>query len=81
MKIHRVGDIVTRTGQDEHEVLLVNDPCIRVRCIKQSETYDSGFRVGDVEDNIMDNYAFVRRNHPTDPYYGEENLDNGTFYP
>lgn len=56
-----VGDIVTRDGTDEHEVIqiLPGDNCMTVRCIKPP---DSGWAsVGDEEFNLIRRYDFVRR--------------------
>lgn len=55
-----VGDIVTRDGSDEHEVMETEPGYgfIKVRCTKRPA---SGWcEVGDIEDNVMRRYTFVR---------------------
>lgn len=60
-----VGDIVTRMGADEQEVIGVNwaGDLIDVRCIKAPPSYDDAepwCKVGDVESNLSRRYALVR---------------------
>lgn len=55
-----VGDIVTRDGTDEHEVLRIDagDNCMHVRCIKAPA---SGWaKVGEDEFNLIRRYTFLR---------------------
>ena len=62
----KVGDIVTRDGNDEHEIISLNDPrdLITVRCIKEPPIYEGSdepwTRLGDEEDNLTRRYNFVR---------------------
>ena len=55
-----IGDIVTRDGSDEHEVIIADDGfnVIRVRCIKAPEM--PWAVVGDEEDNLSRRYQLVR---------------------
>ena len=55
-----VGDIVSRDGTDEHEVIEDDDGmCIRVRCTKRPS---SGWtEVGEEEFNLRRRYSLVRR--------------------
>lgn len=60
-----VGDIVTRMGADEQEVIAVNwaGDMIDVRCIKAPEPWEDGVtwcKVGDVESNLARRYELVR---------------------
>lgn len=55
-----VGDIVTRDGTDEHEVIEIQpgDSCMTVRCIKAPS---SGWTsAGEDEFNLIRRYTFVR---------------------
>ena len=55
-----VGDVVSRIGTDEYEVLQVNEGCdlILVSCIKAP--HNGSCDVGDEEWNIPDRYELVR---------------------
>lgn len=60
-----VGDIVSRMGADEQEVIGVNwaGDLIEVRCIKAPAAYDDAepwCKVGDVESNLARRYELVR---------------------
>lgn len=60
-----VGDIVTRDGTDEQEVIDVNwaGDLIDVRCIKAPAAWEDGVtwcKVGDVESNLARRYELVR---------------------
>lgn len=60
------GDIVTRDGSDEQEIISIDygTCCMTVKCIKEPMAFD-GFdpwcRVGDEEFNLISRYDFVRR--------------------
>ena len=56
------GDIVTRDGSDEHEVIIVDDGfnTIRVKCIKSPDMPWTS--IGDEEDNLTRRYQLVRKN-------------------
>lgn len=62
----QVGDIVSRDGNDEQEILSFNEgrDLIEVRCIKEPPAYEGSnepwCRIGDVEDNLARRYEFVR---------------------
>ena len=64
----KIGDIVSRINEDEHEVLAVNQAgdMIYVECIKP----DSGgcFKVGDSEWNLTRRYELVRSVSATEPH-------------
>ena len=54
-----VGDIVTRDGMDEQEVIEIsNMGTLIVKCIK--EPMDSWCKLGDEEMNLTSRYLFVR---------------------
>lgn len=54
-----VGDIVSRDGTDEHEIIAIAEGLVTVRCTKAPE---SGWTdVGDVEHNLACRYQFVTR--------------------
>jgi hypothetical protein len=57
------GDIVTRDGTDEHEVIEIDKDsyCMTVRCIKAPESRWA--TVGEEEFNLVRRYAFVRPGH------------------
>lgn len=56
----QVGDIVTRDGTDEHEVIEADDDlCIRVRCTKAPR--EPWTEVGEEEFNLARRYELVRR--------------------
>lgn len=68
----KIGDIVSRINEDEHEVLAVNQAgdMIHVECIKP----DSGecFKVGDSEWNLTRRYELVRSVSATEPHCSKE---------
>lgn len=55
-----VGDIVTRDGTDEHEIIEIQpgDNCMTVRCIK--EPLSGWTTIGEEEFNLIRRYTFVR---------------------
>jgi len=58
----RAGDIVTRDGSDEHEILSNNSyDLITVRCVVAPR--DGWCAVGEEEVNLASRYNFVRREH------------------
>lgn len=62
----QVGDIVSRDGNDEQEILSFNESrdLIEVKCIKEPPIYEGSdepwCRLGDVEHNLTRRYSFVR---------------------
>jgi len=59
-KTFQAGDIVTRDGTDEHEVIKAEpgDNCMTVRCVKRPT--DGWCEVGDEEFNLTRRYELVR---------------------
>lgn len=65
----RVGDIVTRDGNDEQEILAIDaegpNALLFVRCVKEPPIYEGATepwcRLGDEESNLVRRYRFVRR--------------------
>ena len=59
-KTFKVGDIVTRIGTDEQEIIDINPSgdLITVKCIKRP--HDDFCEVGEIESNIPWRYEFVR---------------------
>jgi len=56
----QVGDIVTRDGTDEHEMVAnVDGQVMEFRCVKAPE--DGWAKVGETETDMADRYNFVRR--------------------
>lgn len=51
-----LGDIVTRAGDDEHEVIELADDLITTRCTKPA----NWINVGETETNLARRYALVR---------------------
>ena len=62
----QVGDVVSRDGNDEHEILAFNEcrDLIDVRCIKEPPIYEGSdepwTRLGETESNLTRRYSFVR---------------------
>lgn len=56
----RVGDIVTRDGTDEHEIVGINESrdLLDLVCIK--EPADKWIAVGERDSNLTRRYSFVR---------------------
>lgn len=60
------GDIITREGNDEQELLWIDHSLqvLRVRCVKEPPSYGGGTepwcRLGDIEDNLIGRYSWVR---------------------
>lgn len=61
----QVGDIVTRDGTDEHEILSFHAgrDIFDVKCIK--EPSDTWAKVGEIETNLVRRYSFVRPENQT----------------
>lgn len=66
-----MGDIVSRDGTDEHEIIDISEPekrweldVMTVRCIKEPVPFDDGriwARIGEEESNTLCRYRFVRK--------------------
>lgn len=76
VELWQVGDIVSRDGNDEQEIVSFNDArdLIEVKCIKEPPVYEGGTepwcRLGDLENNLTRRYSFVRpgkRDAPWEP--------------
>jgi hypothetical protein len=54
------GDIVTRDGTDEHEIIEIDEwaDLMTVRCVK--EPHDPWAKIGEEERNLVRRYDFVR---------------------
>lgn len=65
-ELWKAGDIVTRDGNDEHEILEINEPrdLISVVCVKEPPIYEGSdepwTKLGETEDNLTRRYDFVR---------------------
>jgi hypothetical protein len=66
VELWQVGDIVSRDGNDEHEILAFNDcrDLIEVRCIKEPPIYlgadEPWTRLGETDTSVTRRYSFVR---------------------
>lgn len=62
----QVGDIVSRDGNDEHEILEIDEwaEMLLVRCVKEPPIYEGGdepwTKLGEDEYNLVRRYEFVR---------------------
>lgn len=54
----RVGDIVTRDGTDEHEIVGIGEDMLDLICIKEPD--DKWIAVGERDSNLIRRYSFVR---------------------
>jgi hypothetical protein len=54
----KVGDIVTRDGTDEHEIVGISEDMLDLVCIK--EPADKWIAVGERDSNLARRYSFVR---------------------
>jgi hypothetical protein len=55
----QVGDIVTRDGTDEHEIVGISEDMLDLVCIKEPD--DKWIAVGERDSNLTRRYSFVRR--------------------
>ena len=53
------GDIITRDGTDEHEIVGIDGDLIDVVCVKAPS--DPWTKVGETESNLTRRYTFVRQ--------------------
>ena len=64
----KVGDVVTRDGTDEHEVLEIDYDwgTMKVKCIKEPAIWSGGSepwtKLGEIEENIIERYTLVMKN-------------------
>lgn len=62
----KIGDIVTRDGSDEHEIVYICEggDLMRFRCIKEPKIYgdesEPWAKIGEDEDNCPWRYGFIR---------------------
>jgi hypothetical protein len=66
-KEYEVGDIVSRDGSDEHEILWIDYPSmlLSVKCTKEPLPFEDGnipwAKTGEVEDNLIRRYSLMRK--------------------
>lgn len=66
---YEVGDIVTRDGTDEHEILEIDYDWITmtVKCIKEPKIWEGSdepwIKLGEEESNLIRRYELIRKRH------------------